>query len=246
MSPHVEARISDEAVTHARNAVSAKKAVGDPSWVNPVLYWRCEDSRAFDVHPLIGGKLPPEVAQQLNIIDGQLAVYQKTLDTAQPANIQVAVAELRKGLQNKVEELLAVSNVLLGNGIRLWGGSASVGQLLRCKLTIRVRMPTIVKRLRLHIVADENSFELKRVSKGADSASNPLSHANDGSLTLLVEDVSGGATWKDRDYELVLIDYEVKSAALATQRLDVNIDAVETDPAIDIRPVPGIAFLANA
>jgi hypothetical protein len=55
----------DEAVTHARNAVVAATSIGYPAWANPVLYWRCENGRAFDVQPFVAQPISPEIRDKL-------------------------------------------------------------------------------------------------------------------------------------------------------------------------------------
>jgi hypothetical protein len=65
-------------------------------------------------------------------------------------------------------------------------------------------------------------------------------------LTVLLNDVWGGARWAEQEYEIATIDYRVKLTSPTTGTIKIQDLQVTTDDATFFRPVNAIAFLESA
>lgn len=236
----------DAAVTHARTAVVAATSIGSPSWANPVLYWRCENGRAFDILPYVAQPISAAVAAEITALDIQIDTIRRFVEdiAAQPEAVRNAAAALRDNWGRKIDSLYAQKSALLGNAIRLKGGSGIVGQVMTFGLALRLRSATVLRRVKVRLEFESDAFEFVSASEGASAANAPLSTSDAASVTLSVDEVSAGAVVNEGEYEVATVELRVKSAVPSTRSVRIVRPQVVAEPQTDFRALDALAFLS--
>jgi hypothetical protein len=237
----------DAAVTHARNAVVGALTLGSPAWANPVLYWRCENGRAFDVQPFVAQPISAAVAAKITALDIQIDTMRKFVEdiAAQPEAVRNAAAALRDNWSRQIEALYAQKGALLGNAIRLKGGSGVAGQTMTFRLALRLRSAAVLSQITVRLEFEADAFEFVSASAGANAANPPLTASDATSVTLSVNQVSAGAIVNEGEYEVATVDLRVKSAAPSTRSVRIAQPQVTTVPQTDFRALDALAFLSG-
>jgi hypothetical protein len=235
----------DAAVTHARNAVIGAVNLSSPAWANPVLYWRCENGRAFDVQPVVAQPLSAADQAELTALDIQIDTIRKVIDdiAAQPEPIRTAAAPLRDNWSRQIEDLYARKSALLGNAIRLKGGSGVVNQNMTFSLALRIRSAAIIRRVVVKLAFEAESFEFVSAAAGADTHNAPLTAAAPTNVTLSIDDVSAGAVVNEGEYEIATVTLRVRSAVPSTRSVRIVAPQVTAEPPSDFRALDALAFL---
>ena len=237
----------DEAVTEARSDLVAALSMGSPSWANPVLYWRCQNGRVFNVKPFSTISLSPDDEKKLALINVQIATYKNSLQElrSQPAAVQNAAKDFRESIVNKINEFLGQISDILGNAIRIKGGTATVGQTLNFVVTARLRAPAKLNTVKLKISYEDAAFEFLSVAKGANATTAPFARNAAGVLELLIDHITGGASVGPGEFEIGVVHMRVKDGSQSTRIvtiLDLEIDA---EPDVFYSSVDGYAFLQD-
>jgi hypothetical protein len=236
----------DEAVTKARSDISDVSSMGSPGWVNPVCYWRCNNSRPFEVRPY-GGSLSPEEEREITTLKVRIEAYRTSLQDlrSQPPSVQAAAAGFGQDLIEKIDGFLARISELNGNAIRLKGGRANAQGDIDFVLSVRLRAAATLDRVRAKISFEENAFDFVSATKGAAAPSAPLTAAAAGVLTILIEDVSAGNALAAGEYEIASIRMRVKDRSQSTRVLTIFELQVVADPDnVFYSSVDGYAFLS--
>ena len=236
----------DAAVTHARNAVIGALTIGSPAWANPVLYWRCENGRAFDVQPFVAQPISAAVAAELTALDIQIDTMRKAVEdiAAQPEIVRNAAAPLRDNWSQQIDVLYAKKSALLGNAIRLKGGSGVVGRTITFRLALRLRSAAVLSQITVRLEFDADAFEFVSAATGANAANPPLTASNATSVTLSVNQISAGAVVNEGEYEVATVDLRVKSASPSTRSVRIAQPQVNTVPQTVFRALDALAFLS--
>jgi hypothetical protein len=219
----------DEVVALCREALATTKSMGHRAWVTPVVYWRCKDGKVFEPVGL-RAPLPPEFQRQLNQID---IVLKTTLDhimqvLQQPAAVQDAAAPLLDQWRNSVEELQQQRDLVLGETLRLRGGSVAAGETIACPMTLRLRTAAQIGDVSVRLQYPADKVVLEGVDAGAGTPDRELLRGDPapGELTVLVKDASGGASWDPGEQELALLRFTV-NPDVTDPYLKLNITDVQ-------------------
>jgi hypothetical protein len=228
----------DGAVASARNSLFLKFGAGHRSWVNPTVYWRCEEGRVFELLD-VEGELTQAQLEQILVINGQIEEYEKILDdlTRQPQSTQDATKDLRAQWQHKILDLLTRRGLVLGHSIRLRGGLAAADGTIECVLALQLRLPATVGSIKTSVRHDPADFTFLDHSPGqgvpADAVffqSNP-----DAPTTILVQNASQGASWAVGEYELARLRFRLTAPSskpifyIKLEDAEVHLDgAVQT------------------
>jgi CHAT domain len=237
----------DEAVTEARAELVAALTMGSPSWANPVLYWRCQDGRPFNVLPFTSIALSPEDEKKIAIINVQIATYRSSLQDlrSQPPAVQNAAKDFRDSIVNKINEFLAQISEILGNAIRIKGGAAAVGQTLDFAVTARLRAPAKLNTVKLKIGYEDTAFEFLSTAKGANATTEPFARNAAGVLELLIDNVTGGATVGPSEIEIAIVRMRVKDGSQSTRMVTIVRLEIDAEPDVIYSKVDGYAFLQD-
>lgn len=236
----------DEAVTAARSQIAATTTIGSPGWANPVLYWRCNDGRPFEVRPYHNEALPPEDERKIITLKIQVEAYRASLQDLmmQPASVQAVASDFRKSIAAKIDGFLSQISDILGNAIRLKGGRPNAQGEIDFRLSARLRGAARIEKVRAKISFEESAFDFVSATKGADVPNAPLSGATDGVLDILIENLSGGTELAAAEYEIALIRMKVKDSTQSTRVLTIIELSIEAAPDVFYSSVDGYAFLA--
>jgi CHAT domain len=243
-------RTLDEAVAQARLAIIVELGVGHRAWVTPTLYSRCRDGILFDVKE-IRNNLNDDTRRLIVNIDTEIGRYREMIEeiAKQPPEIQQALTPSREEYQAKIEARTDQKNAILGNSVRLWGGRAKPGDVVSCRLTLKLLMPAAIRTVNMAIAFSKFlSFRGHRPGDvGGDLAVNIQPDFDGRNLRITVPNVSSGGRWQANEYELAILDFEVAARTtipIATLKLsDVIVDA---DPPTSFSTLDGVVFVAES
>jgi len=237
----------DEVVTMARRALVVQFQVGHRAWVTPTVYWRCEGGKVFEIEPSTG-PLDAATLEELSGIDAQLSVYRQHLDkiTAQPADVQPLVADLRMDWIAQVEQLLALRAGLFGESLRISGTRVAAGQEVRCRLSLRVVPPGPIGQIQFRLEYPGDKAIFAGSEAGADVMMPPATAVlGDGALHVVLANASGGQRWGGQEYELGFLRFKVPPT-VAPSLADVRLSAAEVirdGQQLPFTPVDGLLFI---
>src|SRR5439155_10831366 len=125
-----------------RRALALMSGVGARSWVTPVLYWRCKFGRVFDIAP-IAGSLSPEALQQLAVLDATRQTLEEALTDMdkEPKDVRTALKKTRRQIQDRLGALADKRAQILGETLRIHGGTVQPGQEIDCRVALQMRSP---------------------------------------------------------------------------------------------------------
>jgi hypothetical protein len=237
----------DEAVTEARSDLVAALSMGSPSWANPVLYWRCQNGRVFNVLPFATTSLSPVDEKKLAMINVQIATYRSSLQDlrSQPAAVQNAAKGFRDSIVNKINDFLGQISDILGNAIRIKGGAATVGQTLDFAVTARLRAPAKLDTVKLKISYEEAAFEFVATAKGANATTEPFARNAAGILELLIDNVTGGASVGPGEFEIGVVRMRVKDGSQSTRIVTIIGIDIDATPDVFYSSVDGYVFVQD-
>lgn len=236
----------DEAVRVGRMAIINTLRFGHRAWVNPVLYWQCKDGRVFDVKASFAPALPPETQRQLAILAAQTDVFQKNLAdlAAQPPAVRQAAADLEASWRATIEQLNDQRGRLLGDTVRLKGDLAAPGENVDCKLSIRLRGKSKVKKLRVLLRLAGTGLDLLNVLPGNDFNGVPLIGATAEGVLVQLDDVSGDLDWDPKEYEVAVISLRLQPNVVAPSVVvPIEIKDAIYEPAVNPQVIHGMVFV---
>lgn len=204
----------DEIVTQCRRALAGEKGVGHRAWVTPVIYWRCQDGRVFDIEPMRGA-FDEKTRSELLVIERQIEFHLRNIASirSQPANVLAAVAPLIATWQQEVEDLMRDRGQKLGETLRLRGGQAAAGSTVACQLLLRLRTPAQVGdvNLRVRYAADRVGFSAATAGGAIPGALPLVGMPAPGELIVQLNNVSQGVQWAPGEFELVTLRFQVNA-----------------------------------
>lgn len=202
----------DEAVTKARIAVATKLGSGHPAWVTPTVYWNCTGVPLFDLAPT---KIDPEAEKDLANIETQINTYRGIVQmmAGRPAEEQQALAVIRQSVLAKIHDLEDQRGLIIGDSLRLWGGTVKRGDTIELKLELRLRLAAVIGNVdfKVRFAADKLTF------RGAAPAPNgmPIAIADNGAgeLRVVIPNASEGAQWAPGRHDLTSLEFEIGATA---------------------------------
>jgi hypothetical protein len=210
----------DAAVAAARGALVTTFGAAHRSWVNPTVYWRCKDGRLFDLIPTTGTLTPQQLAE-LKALDMMTADYETMLSdltkesaaSAQSPSAVAAHASVRTHLHSKIEDLVKRRGILLGDTLRLRGGTIKADGTVDCSLALRIRAGARIGDIQANLAFDAAEFSYDSYTAGADVLKNSLlvqAPANAGDpLTVLVRNASANNEWTAGEHSLMDLKFKV-------------------------------------
>ncbi|ESW62851.1 CHAT domain-containing protein [Mesorhizobium sp. C277A] len=235
----------DEAVTEARSQIAATTSIGSPGWANPVLYWRCNDGRPFEVRTYQDETLSPDDEKKIMALKIQVEAYLSSLQDLrmQPAAVQAVASDFRQSIVAKIDGFLAQISDVMGNAIRLKGGRPDANDEIGFGLSARLSAAARIDKVRAKISFEEEAFDFTSAAKGDNVSKAPLSNAAAGVLEILIENVSAGAIWPAGEYEIARFRMKVKDRTQSARVLTVFELDIEADPVRFYSSLDGYAFL---
>jgi hypothetical protein len=241
----------DEMVTLARRDIAAKLDIGHRAWITPTVYWRCDGGKVFEIEPTIVD-VDPEIAKQLRDLDAQLVVFYRHLDeiARQPPEMRAALQPLQLSWRQEVEGLQAKRGELLGESVRLLGGSAKPGEGLPCRLTIRLRARASIGLTEFDLTYPADRLRYTGSGAGQHSAGVKPAVADHGggALHVVLPNASQGQDWNPGEYEVGILNFEVLAGVadgLAELRLN-NLQVARGGAARKIGTLDGVIFINSA
>jgi CHAT domain-containing protein len=203
----------DEVVAICRREMIGALDAGHRAWVTPVVYWRCKDGKVFDVD-LSTQERDEKAEKELVRIDTLLAGYLENLAWVRtmPNDFRnAALPEITKWRQ-AIEDLQHQRGLLLGETLRLHGGSAKSDGLVTCRLTVRLRTPAQVGDVNARILYPADTVSFVSAATGANTANAPfIQNLAPGEIKLLLQNASQGRQWTPDEYELAALTFRVQS-----------------------------------
>ena len=214
----------DEIVTMGRKAIMVSLDAGHRAWVNPVLYWRSKGCKVFELNKPNGLFIEPDVQILIDKDNDALQIYLKFITNVSqqflaqspgPEAVAMLHAEIASW-QAAVEGFQQDQSQWLGENLRLVGGSTSPGGNFQCRLVLRVQAPTQIGDVKASITFPNDKISYQSAADGANTPGNILlAGANPGGgVTLMLQDASAGNTWAPGDYELAVLNFQVKAGAV--------------------------------
>jgi hypothetical protein len=204
----------DEVVALCRKELISEMDAGHRAWVTPVVYWRCKDCRVFDIDPLTKQR-DEKTAAERAWIEAVLKVHFDNLARVRnmPLKDQQAAAPLVAEWRQQVDELQRRIGQLLGETLRLYGGTAKPGAIIPCRLTFRLRTPAQIGDVLVCVKYPADKVSYSTVNVGANTRGNVpfVQNPAPGELTLLLPNASQGVQWTPDEYELALLTFQVQA-----------------------------------
>ena len=198
----------DEVVARARQELAVLLDVGHRAWVAPVVYWRCQGGKVFDIHPRVR-ELDATSLEELRGIDGQIAVWRESLALyiAEPI-------ELREKAIAKIEALRDRRADLFGESLRISGERVRAGQTANCRLKLRMDRPGTIWQISFRVNYPEDRLSFEGSGSGDDVRSSPTySPQGRGSLSVVLVDPSDEKLWDRGQYDVGVLRFKVTEDA---------------------------------
>lgn len=223
----VPGRPLDEIIVMCRKAIVAQLSMGHRAWVTPVVYWRCQDGKVFEVEATKRKrKLDQCTRDQLIAIDVELRIRREHIAElhAYPRELQPYCLPKIAEEQQKVDDLLQGRGQLLGEALRLIGGPAQPGVPVACRLTMRLQTPGQVGSVRVTVRYPADKVDYVGKTAGTHAASmaevvDPVS----GQFMLRVPTASQCIQWDPQEYELAVLRFQLRPG-VTDPIIDVDLD----------------------
>ncbi len=244
----------DEVVALARRQLATLEGfgAGHRAWVTPTVYWRCLEGKVFDLD-FSNAKPSEETLTKLQELESQIKIYRRVLSdiASQPAILRNMVAPMSATYQSAVEGLVAERAQLLGESVRLHGRSVGNDTEFECRLTLRLRKPGVVERVRVVVSypADTLTFVGAKPGRHSASAQPSLTHPSLDCVEVTILDPSGGAACGPGEFEVGLLVFRTAEGArqgiidLPVKVLEIRRDGEKMFP---VTPLDGVVFVHNA
>jgi hypothetical protein len=238
----------DEIVTLARRALVLHLQAGHRAWVTPAVYWRCEGGKVFEIEPL-AQPLDAATLQRLQGVNLQLATYRDAVEKilAQPPELRAPLDDLRRGWITEMERLLAERSNLLGDAIEIRGARAPAGQVVTCRLSLRLRTAATIDLIHFRLEYPAGDISFVDTTAGADAPLPPaVARLDHGKLLAVLVTPSGGTPWPAGEHDLGSVRFAVPPGAPA-KVIDIRLTtphvAQDGQPPLAVTPADGILFV---
>lgn len=204
----------DEAVTRARIAVATTAGAGHRAWVTPTVYWNSDGVALFE--PVRRKDLDPATAARLYEIEGGLKILRNIVQqiAAKTPEEQQALANMRAGLMVQIDQLEDQRAQLIGDSLRLWGGSAKRGAEVELKIELRLRLAETIGLVEFEVKFDPAKLTFSGSVQAAETGINPaVAPGAAGTLRVVVPNASNGAQWAPGRYNLGSLRFAIAAAA---------------------------------
>jgi hypothetical protein len=212
----------DEVITEARQAVASELETGHRAWVAPTLYWRCQEGRVFEIHK----GFDAATLRTLEAIDSKMEIFREGLDDIARC---AAPINLRDTWQQQLMRSLDERCRLLGDTARLQCGAGKPGDKVSCNLTLGVRIPGVIQRLKLLINYPADKLNFLNAFAGANCGTMPaIARNSPKQLTVSIDPVSGGQMWVAAEYHVGVLEFQLLDD-LEESLIDVTVDQIQIE-----------------
>ncbi len=240
----------DEVVTLARKQLVMLLQSGHRAWVTPAVFWRCRDGQVFDLAPLVA-PLDDATQAKLREIEVEQKAYRRILADMQrqPAEIRQSLSPLRLQYRQELEALEHRRGQLLGETVRLWGGSARLGQVFESRLTLQLRAPGRIDLIQVTVQYPTVQMAFQKVVAGQHFAGSPpvVIEPTEGQVQVVLPTPSGGQEWAPGEYEVGRLQFLLPAGA---QPGIVDLQIVQADVrrgglVAMFKPLSGVVFVED-
>jgi hypothetical protein len=240
----------DEAVTLARKEIAVAMGTGHRAWVTPTVYWRCQRGKVFEFEPT-RRTLSDATQRQLDLIDNSIRMLRQKIDqiAAEPAEIRPYLEQMRAGAQQEIDQLASRRSELLGDTLRLLGGTVVPGQEIACSVRLRLKAREIVGLVKLAVnLPADGSVTFVGVAAGEDAGGQfPATHILPSAqprLNVYIHLVPSAR--EAGEYEVGVlkfrVDVEVKRPMLDLEVLEASVE--RNGAAVAIESLAAILFVS--
>jgi hypothetical protein len=219
----------DEAVTRARIAVATGLGTGHRAWITPTVYWNCTGVPLFDLAPG-RGVLDPQQMKDLVPVESQLNALRGVMQkmASRPPEEQQALAPMRQVVLAEIDQLEEERGKIIGDSLRLWGGTAKRGDTVEMKLELRLRLAATVGMVDflLRFAADKLTFA-SAAATGGNGMPVAVAPGAPGELRVVIPNASKSQQWAPGRYSLGTLRFTVGAAAEAVTGLQMSNATVE-------------------
>jgi len=229
----------DEVVTLARRALATHQdfGVGHRAWVTPTVYWRCREGKVFNIDSVLASNVPDHIRDADRELLTKIATYRRVLDdiAREPLELREMLEPKRREWQGMIQEFQRARAELLGDSIRLYGGSVRAGQNIDCRLSLRVLLPPggqggqgVINQVKITVAFDSTKMSFVQGLAGTDAAGGPpfTNPVAPGQLQVMILEPSGGNSWSPREYDIGLLRFHL-NAGLRPEILDLQLQDLE-------------------
>ena len=241
----------DEAVTLARRQLMLQLDAGHRAWVTPAVFWRCHDAQVFDLIPMLD-KLDDATRAELNLIEAQQKVYRQALEVMQrqPTATRQAVTPLLRDYQQELKTLEHKQGQLLGETVRLWGGSAQPGKRFESRLTLRLRLLGRIDLVQVTFRYPTGHMTFERMITGEHFAGPPPTTVESavGLIQVTLPIPSGDQEWYPGEYEVGRLQFQLPAGtqpSIADLQI-VQVGVWRGGRAATFQPLSGVVFIDDA
>lgn len=242
----------DEIVTQARRDISldARFGAGHRAWVTPAIYWRCKGGKVFNLQAL-QINLDPHTQARLTALNMLLDKYREFLETLtnQPPQIRQHLSLDINNYRQKIAEVETERTQLMGATVQLRGGTVKPGQEIRCRIFLRLVLPSAVDSVELEIAfpSDKLSFVGEETGGNAANAAIVVAQrpADPDKIRVVVSNTSNNQEWTPEKYEIGILKFKVQ-AGLNPEILDLKITSfrvTRAGNALPIQALSGVVFI---
>jgi hypothetical protein len=240
----------DSAVAAARAALIGRFGSGHRSWINPTVYWRCQDGALFDFFET-GTTLTSEQRVLLDKLNERISLIEEHLTdlSKQPPEIVAATAPLRAQWQAQIEALQLSRGAELGDSVRLRGGTLDANGLVTCELSVRLRLAAKVGDVAVTLAPDAAEFAFVRIDDAPGVRQNSIfsrMNANQ-QLTISAQNPLGTDELVAGEYVLATVTFRLQNgAAKALYRVPIATAAITRNAAREENFAHLDAYVFNA
>lgn len=226
----------DEAVAGARAALVLRFGAGHRCCVNPVVFWRSIGGRLFDWDAFVATGLTDAQRSELMQVDMEEQVLLKTLDdvAASPLSVRDAMQPILATWRQRIAELGHRRGEVLGETLRLHGGTVADDGSVQCRLTLKLRRPVRIGDVRVQITHDAAAFDATGEAAGPTVSAGAMfvQSGAGGARTLLVQQFSAGQVLDPGEHLLATLAYRLHAGnTQAVHRITIANAGVQIDGA---------------
>lgn len=238
----------DEAVAGARAALVLRFGAGHRCCINPVVFWRSIGGRLFDWDSFVATGLTDAQRGELMQVDMEEQLLLKMFDdiAASPPSVREAMKPMLVTWQQRIAELGHRRGEILGETLRLHGGTVAADGSVQCRLTLKLRRPVRIGDVRVQLTHDAAAFDTLGETPGPTVPAGALfvQAGAGGARTLLVQQFSAGQPLDPGEHLLATLVYRLNAGnAQAAHRITITNASVQVDGAASaFRGLDAIVF----
>ena len=241
-------RTLDEIVALCRQALVGQMDAGHRAWVTPVVYWRCKNGQVFQIEA-IKRTLDEHTRQELAGVDIELGLRRESIAWLKslPAEMAAFIPPKLTEIQQIIDGLLQRRGQLLGETLRLRGGSVRPGESVQCRLTVRLRTPAQVGDVRVKVRYPSDKLDFVAKSAGAQASNAPeLIDPTPGEFSLRLPNASQGVQWEPDEFELAVLDFHLHDDVVDPV-VDLQLESIQVQKngaTVAFDALNGVLFVA--